>query len=181
MSEKIPNNISDGIINYKCKNGQLFRGKVRCKTIGDADGTEYVWVSVSNLSKEAELENDLIRKNKELEKFAYTAAHDLQSPLKLISASLQILQQNLGNLLDEESRQLMEYTVESACRMRVLIKDLLDYTKLGHQATAIEEVDMNVLLQDVLKFSGMSIWNQKLILSFMIYQPFVETIPHFFI
>lgn len=69
----------------------------------------------------------LARANQELEQFAYSAAHDLQEPLRKIQIFSQILQTKLEGKIDDESEKLFGFCVEGAAQMNQLIQDLLLY------------------------------------------------------
>lgn len=88
---------------------------------------------------------ELSRSNKELQQFAYVASHDLQSPLKTIENYLGLLDTRYGHDLDENARKLVGVSTAAASRMRLLIKDLLDFSRVG-SVTEFELVDLNTLV-----------------------------------
>ncbi|MBC7886878.1 MAG: PAS domain S-box protein [Ferruginibacter sp.] len=92
---------------------------------------------------------ELKRKNTELEQFAYVASHDLQEPLRTTSSFVQLLQQQYKGKLDEKADKYLEFIVDSSDRMKVLIKDLLDYSKIGSKYEQ-ERVDCNQVMKNVI-------------------------------
>jgi PAS domain S-box-containing protein len=73
---------------------------------------------------------ELLRSNDELAQFAYVASHDLQEPLRVVSIYTELLAQRCGGTLGEEADQFIRFILSSARRMQVLIRDLLDFSKL---------------------------------------------------
>lgn len=92
---------------------------------------------------------ELSRSNQELQQFAYVASHDLQSPLKTIESYLDLLQRRHGENFDDEARRLVGVSTAAAGRMRTLINDLLDFSKVGSSAE-FTDVDLNELVAEIL-------------------------------
>ncbi len=88
--------------------------------------------------------------NKELEQFAYVASHDLQEPLRKISTFSDRLLTKYYHQLPEEAGQLIDRMVAAVGRMRVLINDLLSFSRAGRiTPESFVRVDLNTILQDV--------------------------------
>ncbi|OHX67057.1 sensor histidine kinase [Flammeovirga pacifica] len=118
-------------------------------------GNDEVMISYENISqlKEAKRQlekknQDLNRKNKSLEEFAYLTSHDLQEPLNTISGFVDILKSRYYDQLDSSGQKCMDYIDKSACRMRDMIKGILHHSKLGMDLT-ITDIDLNKLLLGV--------------------------------
>jgi chemotaxis family two-component system sensor kinase Cph1 len=71
----------------------------------------------------------LARSNRDLEKFAFVASHDLSEPLRAMTGFVQLLEKRYGDELDERGRGYITHVVEGSARMRTLIEDLLEYSR----------------------------------------------------
>ncbi|WPV68895.1 ATP-binding protein [Chitinophaga sp. LS1] len=92
----------------------------------------------------------LNKSNEELEQFAYVASHDLQEPLRKISTFSDRLQMKYGSQLPTEANELLERMGGAVARMRVLINDLLLFSRAGRITPEnIVKTDLNTLLQQV--------------------------------
>jgi light-regulated signal transduction histidine kinase (bacteriophytochrome) len=93
----------------------------------------------------------LSRANADLEHFAYSASHDLQEPLRMVSTYSEMLRRKFAGQLGESGDEYIRYTVKGAQRMQQLIKDLLAFT---HVSTLGDEpapdIDANKALDHTL-------------------------------
>ncbi|MET0637881.1 MAG: PAS domain S-box protein [Chitinophagaceae bacterium] len=111
---------------------------------------ELLRISEANLAlKNKELEHT----NKELEHFAYIASHDLQEPLRTTSSFVKLLQQQYKGKMDEKADKYLHYIVDSSDRMKVLITDLLDYSRIGSKRE-LQLVDCNTMLNELMQDLG---------------------------
>lgn len=102
------------------------------------------------LRQEADQANkDLARKNVELEQFVYIASHDLREPLRTTASFVELFKQQYKGRLDDKADSYLSYITQSADRMKVLINDLLDYSRIGNHKQA-ETVDCGAMLTDVI-------------------------------
>ena len=100
---------------------------------------------------------ELTRSNAELEQFAYAASHDLQEPLRVIAGYANLLEERYGDRIDEDGREFIAFTIDAVHRMRKLINDLLDYSRLESDGNPFEQVDCNRALANALADLGVSI------------------------
>ncbi|HEY3838138.1 MAG TPA: response regulator [Bryobacteraceae bacterium] len=94
----------------------------------------------------------LDRANKELEQFAYAAAHDLQEPLRQITVFSELLRQEYIDKLDEKAVRFLDFCVDGASRMRTLIDDLLQYARASQCGSgAVAMLDLRVVIDHVIE------------------------------
>jgi signal transduction histidine kinase len=100
---------------------------------------------------------ELTRSNAELEQFAYVASHDLQEPLRVIAGYVHLLEERYGDRIDQDGREFIAFTTDAVHRMRMLINDLLDYSRVESDGNPFEHVDCNRALSNALADLGVSI------------------------
>jgi light-regulated signal transduction histidine kinase (bacteriophytochrome) len=94
---------------------------------------------------------ELERANDELEAFAYSASHDLRTPLRAIDAHAAILLEDAGARLDEHSREMLGRIRSSTRRMTELVDGMLELSKLSRAAVRVEELDLAKVGREVVQ------------------------------
>lgn len=98
----------------------------------------------------SERTKELNRSNEELKHFAYASSHDLQEPLRKIQSFSERLSERYSDELDEKGRHYINRLVNSATRMRHLIDDLLNYSRVTTKTKPFVRTDMDDLIKGVL-------------------------------
>ncbi|MER6348661.1 sensor histidine kinase [Streptomyces sp. NPDC001595] len=100
---------------------------------------------------------ELRRSNAELEQFAYVASHDLQEPLRKVASFCQLLEKRYSDSLDDRGRQYIDFAVDGAKRMQVLINDLLTFSRVGRLNDARVPVGLDRALDKALANLGAAV------------------------
>ncbi|MFB2918742.1 MULTISPECIES: response regulator [Aerosakkonema] len=96
------------------------------------------------------LNEELRIANAELEQFAYIASHDLKSPLQSIIGYTQLIGCKYEKDFAPDHKRYLEHIVNAAWRMKRLIDDLLDYSKLEKETQELELTDCQNVLEEAL-------------------------------
>lgn len=87
--------------------------------------------------------------NCQLTEFAYSASHDLQTPLRGIANYALFLKEDFEDKLDEFGMDYIDRIISSAGRMQNLIVNLLEYSKVESQQAAMQSTDLNLVFDNV--------------------------------
>ncbi|MCC5938796.1 MAG: PAS domain S-box protein [Lunatimonas sp.] len=109
-----------------------------------------------NLALEARAQ-ELAISNSELEQFAYVASHDLQEPLRMITSFLAQLNKKYSSLFDDKAKEYIHFALDGASRMRQIILDLLEFSRVGKNDEKLSEVSLTDIVTEV------TMLNRKLI------------------
>jgi len=124
--------------------------------------------AVINILEDYSIEKDRIEKiniklissNKEIEQFAYIASHDLQEPLRSISNYVGLFVKQYKGKLDKDADQYLDFISGATSRMQSLIKDLLEYSRVGKDENKTA-IDCNILLNEILNDMTISITESR--------------------
>jgi signal transduction histidine kinase len=92
----------------------------------------------------------LEQSNADLQQFAYSASHDLQTPLRSVAGFAELLVREYKGRLDATADDYLERVASAAKRMQQMIHDLLVHTRIESWAAALQPVNLNVVFDDAL-------------------------------
>jgi CHASE3 domain sensor protein len=136
------------------KNGQTKHlksfGKLIIDTFGDKtilgitiDATDEYF----NIREMFDRNKKLEQNNQELSAFNYIASHDLQEPLRKIQTFISRIQDSEADNVTNNGKIYLDKIENSATRMRSLIDDLLQFSKMNKTEKIYEKVDLNEVLK----------------------------------
>ena len=89
--------------------------------------------------------------NKDLESFSYSVSHDLRSPLRALTAYSRMIEEDYAVVLDDEVKRLLGKIKDNAQKMGMLIDNLLEFSRIGRKEILRWKIDMNLIVEAVLK------------------------------
>jgi light-regulated signal transduction histidine kinase (bacteriophytochrome) len=93
-----------------------------------------------------DLNEALKRSNLDLEEFAYAISHDLQEPLRMVYNFGRLIDKRYAADLPEEGREFFHFILDGAQRMDRMVRDLLNYSRVVHDDSTLEEVEVRAAL-----------------------------------
>lgn len=100
--------------------------------------------------KRVEMNDALIQSNQALDKFAHLASHDLKEPLRKLSLFCQLLEHDCHDKLSKKGLQYIDYINQNAARMKLLIEDLLELSKVESESLSKISVDCQKVVEDAI-------------------------------
>ncbi|MEO8604015.1 MAG: histidine kinase dimerization/phospho-acceptor domain-containing protein, partial [bacterium] len=92
------------------------------------------------------------RLNADLEQFAYSASHDLQEPLRMVSIYAELAREECGNEQNAKVKEYLGVVLDASDRMHRFLEDLRTYTRASVENEGPPSaVDANYVLQRALK------------------------------
>jgi len=118
--------------------------------------------------KQAEKEREALieqlqNKTEELERFTYTVSHGLKSPLITIRGFVGVLEESLGERIDDDIRHSLDYINSAATKMSSLLDDLLRLSRLGKFVNLNERVELSSVFEEALNLIKGRLLGEKII------------------
>jgi len=113
---------------------------------------------VTNLDEARHLQRELAREKasvarlrREFERFAYVASNDLQEPLRMVASFTELLSRRYRDKLDEQGQEFLHFAHDGARRMRLLLNALFEYSHLGVEPAATQQVDLTQICNETVR------------------------------
>jgi light-regulated signal transduction histidine kinase (bacteriophytochrome) len=118
---------------------------------------------------------ELNRSNRDLEEFAYVASHDLQEPLRKLSTFSERLVAKAGGQLGDEGVRYTERILAATDNMRILIDNLLEFSRAARPHIPFERVDLNIILKQTISDLEISIEQSEAVVEYQL-MPTIDAI-----
>ena len=156
ISEKftiIERNFTDAIVNgsWKMKSYLIFANVFFILIIISCVGIYFSIMMKKSLesTKEIKLKNEnLILVNKELDRFVYSASHDLRSPLTSLKGLVQIAKEEEDLEQIKYYFELMDQTIS---KQDQFIMDIINYSRNKRVGKTLELVNLHQLIDDIVQ------------------------------
>src|SRR6266480_1947415 len=147
--------------------------KARAVPLRDSEGHVVKWFGTNTDIDDQKRANELLEAKVQertaqlqaslssVEELLYTIAHDLRAPNRHMQSFAQLLLLEHADRLDDTARDYLNRIRDAAARSDELIRDLLEYGRLSHEAVALAPVDARKAVEAVLRAVAGQIQNRR--------------------
>ncbi|MEE2525653.1 PAS domain-containing protein [Hyphobacterium sp. HN65] len=137
-------------VRFRKKNGEVFDALFNGRLIKNpAFGETHGIAVISDVSQLRKAFRNLERSNRELDRFATVASHDLQEPLRKIGAFAHLLRSRHSAALDDDGISCLDFLLDAANRMQDMIDSLLEYSQIEVRPLRPQPISMIEIVDEV--------------------------------
>jgi PAS domain S-box-containing protein len=171
--------------NYRIitKDGKIRHFRTIAKSFTDLRGMQNMMGTTQDVTEDYNKSLQLKQRNKDLEKhvkeldeFNQVASHDLQEPLRKIQTFISRINDKEKGNMSEIGKEYLSRMEIASNRMRVLIDDLLQYSKANRSEKNFVRTDLNEILSDSLAELSQNIEDKKALINYT-ELPVINAIP----
>lgn len=155
------------------RDGEIRHFRTIAKSFKDHSGTDSMIGTTQDVTEDYNKSEELSNRNKELEQnikelneFNHVASHDLQEPLRKIQTFISRINEKEKEHLSDFGKEYLTRVEKASNRMRVLINDLLQYSRSNRTEKIFEKIDLNEQLNNSLLELSQSIEDKKAIINY---------------
>lgn len=135
--------------NHRYPFGGWYSFTVRPLRVNDNAATGGV-IIIEDITERRKLSDEVERSNRDLQQFAYVAAHDLQEPLRTVTGFGELLAKSMTETQNDKALDQLRRIIAASKRMQTLISALLSYARIETRAKPPQVCDTNSIVGDVL-------------------------------
>lgn len=109
----------------------------------EEDDSALVLMAIEDVTERKRIHEELVSSNEAMQRFAYTAAHDLRTPLNAALNLTQILATRVEQKLDLQEREMLRLSITSLQRLDALMNDILTYSEMGNAPQQLRLISLN--------------------------------------
>jgi PAS domain S-box-containing protein len=133
------------------KNGTWIWYSANGSILQDPESNEVVLLGIGrDITVRKQVENELQKKNVEIEQFIYTVSHDLRSPLVTVKTFMGYLEKDMAESNQEQLSQDIQFIHSAADKMKLLLDELVEMSRIGRVETLSVEVTFKEVTDEVL-------------------------------
>lgn len=131
-------------------NGERFTAELNIQTV-PLEGTTVFTLFLRDITDRKRAEEEISRKNRDLETLLYVTSHDLREPLRAIHNFAKLVNERYAPKLDERAQDFLRRVVRGAERLDRLLEDVLTLSRAQRSVEIAEKVDLADVVADVLQ------------------------------
>ena len=171
-------------VRIRLTNGKYHWNLLRAKARKDAQNTLEDWVITNTDINEQKVINEVLEQkviqrtaelqktnialensNNDLQQFASVASHDLQEPLRKIHMFSKLIKDKYTEQLEAEARDYLDRVLNASMRMRSLITDILNFSRLSASSYHFERTNLNEIIEAILDDLEIAILEKKAVIN----------------